>query len=127
MAEQHKEKTAFATPDGLYEFNVMPFGLSNAPATFERMIDSVLRGMKWTTWLCYLDDIIVFFDYIPRALTQIIPSSFFSAEAGLQLNTKKCRFAARKVKVLGHIVTQAGVAPDPEKIYAVLDFPVRRI
>lgn len=60
MNEADKEKTAFATPDGLYEFNVMPFGLCNAPATFERMIDNVLRGLKWKTCLCYLDDIVIF-------------------------------------------------------------------
>lgn len=46
MHEDDKEKTAFSTPHGLYEFNVMPFGLCNAPATFERMIDTVLRGLK---------------------------------------------------------------------------------
>lgn len=58
--EEDRKKTAFITPDGLYEFKVMPFGLSNTPATFKRMIDSVLRDVKWTTCLCYLDDIIVF-------------------------------------------------------------------
>lgn len=60
MAEADKEKTAFTTPDGLYEFNVMPFGLCNAPATFERMMDTVLRGFKWKTCLCYLDDVVIF-------------------------------------------------------------------
>lgn len=60
MNEADKEKTAFTTPDGLYEFNVMPFGLCNAPATFERMIGDVLRGLKWKTCLCYLDDIVIF-------------------------------------------------------------------
>lgn len=58
--ERDREKTAFVTPDGLYQFKVMPFGLCNAPATFERMMDSLLRGFKWTTCLCYLDDVIVF-------------------------------------------------------------------
>lgn len=123
MAEQHKAKTAFATPDGLYEFNVMPFGLSNAPATFERMIDSVLRGMKWSTCLCYLDDIIVFSATFEEHLSRLSQVLSCINNAGLQLNTKKCHFAARKVKVLGHIVTHDGVAPDPEKIRAVVDFP----
>lgn len=123
MAEKDKEKTAFTTPDGLYEFNVMPFGLSNAPATFERMIDAVLRGMKWKTCLCYLDDIIVFsatfHDHLLR-LSQVLSCL---TNAGLQLNTKKCNFGAKKVKVLGHIVSEAGVSPDPEKIRAVTHFP----
>lgn len=69
MADADRPKTAFVTPDGLYEFNVMPFGLCNAPATFERMMDTILRGLKWKICLCYLDDIVVFspdFD-TPRA------------------------------------------------------------
>ncbi|UYV70960.1 hypothetical protein LAZ67_8001258 [Cordylochernes scorpioides] len=55
--DKDREKTAFITPDGLYKFNVMPFGLCNVPATFERMIDNILRGLKWDMCLCYLDDI----------------------------------------------------------------------
>lgn len=58
--EMDREKIAFVTPDGLYQFKVMPFGLCNAPATFERMMDSLLQGFKWSTCLCYLDDVIVF-------------------------------------------------------------------
>lgn len=58
--ERDGEKTAFITPDGLYEFQVMPFGLCNAPATFERMIDNVLGKLKWTSCLCYLDGIVIF-------------------------------------------------------------------
>jgi len=60
VAEKDREKTAFSTGDGLFQFRVMPFGLTNAPATFERMMDSVLRGLKWSICLCYLDDILVF-------------------------------------------------------------------
>ena len=54
-----KQKTAFCTPEGLYEFNVMPFGLCNAPATFQRLMDMVLAGIQWSSCLVYLDDIIV--------------------------------------------------------------------
>lgn len=52
MKEDDKVKTAFVTPDGLFEFNAMPSGLTNAPALFERMIDSVLRGTKWSIHAC---------------------------------------------------------------------------
>lgn len=68
VAEADRSKTAFITPDGLFEFNVMPFGLCNAPATFERMMDSILRGLKWKTCLCYLDDIVIF----PRTLLRTL-------------------------------------------------------
>ena len=60
IAENDKEKTAFITHDGLFEFNVMPFGLSNAPATFQGLMNLALSGMLWSECLVYLDDIIVF-------------------------------------------------------------------
>ncbi|KAM7314715.1 reverse transcriptase family protein [Ixodes scapularis] len=57
--ERDREKTAFVTPDGLYEFKVMPFGLCTAPATFQRVMDTVLAGLKWQSCLVYLDDVVV--------------------------------------------------------------------
>lgn len=60
VARQDKQKTAFTTPDGLYEVNVMPFGVCNSPANFKRMIHSALTGLKWKTCLYYFDDIIIF-------------------------------------------------------------------
>ena len=62
MDDNYKEKTAFATHEELFEFTVMPFGLCNAPATFERLMDKVLGGLLWDRCMCYLDDIIVFED-----------------------------------------------------------------
>jgi len=59
MAERDKEKTAFSTGSGLYQFNVMPFGLCKAPATFERLMDRVLVGLPWQILLIFLDDVIV--------------------------------------------------------------------
>lgn len=123
MHEDDKEKTAFATPDGLYEFNVMPFGLCNAPATFERMIDTVLRGLKWKTCLCYLDDIVIFSTTFDQHLQRLDEVLSCLSNAGLQINTKKCTFASRSIKVLGHVVSKKGIQPDPEKISAVLNFP----
>lgn len=123
MHEADKDKTAFATPDGLYEFNVMPFGLCNAPATFERMIDTVLRGLKWKTCLCYLDDIVIFSSTFRQHLERLDVVLTCLSNAGLQLNTKKCHFASKNIKVLGHLVSKDGVRPDPDKVAAVLRFP----
>lgn len=89
MQEADKEKTAFAPPDGLGKFTVMPFGLSNAPATFERMIDTVLCTLKERTCLCYLDDIAVFSSAFADHLHHLDEVFKWLANAGLQLNTKK--------------------------------------
>ena len=118
-----RAKTAFVTPDGLYEFNVMPFGLCNAPATFERMMDNILRGYKWNTCLCYLDDIVVFSRDFPTHLVRLREILTCLTSAGLQLNIKKCHFAARQLTILGHVVCKEGVLPDPAKLRAVAEYP----
>ena len=59
VAPKDCEKTAFCTQEGLFEFNVMPFGLCNAPATFQQFMDCILAGLQWATWLVYIDDIII--------------------------------------------------------------------
>lgn len=123
LAEADRSKTAFVTPDGLYEFNVMPFGLCNAPATFERMMDSVLRGLKWHICLCYLDDIVVFAPDFATHLERLNHVLTCLKNAQLQLNLKKCSFAARKLTILAHVVSKDGVLPDPAKLRAVTDFP----
>ncbi|XP_037518187.2 retrovirus-related Pol polyprotein from transposon 17.6 [Rhipicephalus sanguineus] len=123
LADADRPKTAFVTPDGLYEFNVMPFGLCNAPATFERMMDSVLRGLKWQICLCYLDDIVVFAPDFATHLERLKHVLTCLKNAQLQLNLKKCRFAARELTILGHVVSKDGILPDPAKLRAVADFP----
>lgn len=101
----------------------MPFGLCNAPATFERMMDTVLRGLKWKSCLCYLDDIVIFSSTFELHLQRLDEVLTCLSAAGLQLNTKKCHFASKTIKVLGHLVSKDGIRPDPEKITAVLRFP----
>ncbi|GFX55818.1 retrovirus-related Pol polyprotein from transposon 297 [Trichonephila clavipes] len=121
--EADREKTAFITPEGLYEFKVLPFGLCNAPATFERIMDNLLRHFKWTMCLCYLDDIIVFSETFEDHLIRLRLVLKCLQEAGIKLNSKKCLFAAQEVKILGHLVSSNGVRPDPDKIKAVRNFP----
>ncbi|UYV82343.1 hypothetical protein LAZ67_21001753, partial [Cordylochernes scorpioides] len=123
--DKDREKTAFITPDGLYEFNVMPFGLCNAPATFERMIDNVLRGLKWDMCLCYLDDIVVYGSTFKEHLTRLHKVLRCIQQAGLCLNYKKCHFASRQIIILGHVVNEFGTQPDP-KVKAIVHFPKPR-
>lgn len=122
--EADREKTAFITPEGLYQFKVMPFGLCNAPATFERMMDNILRHLKWTTCLCYLDDIIVFSETFSEHLKRLNIILKCMNDAGLILNPKKCCFGTTQLKVLGHVISSGYVQPDPDKVKAVKEFPV---
>ncbi|UYV77965.1 K02A2.6-like [Cordylochernes scorpioides] len=121
--EKDREKTAFIIPDGLYEFQVMPFGLCNAPATFERVIDSVLGSLKWNMCLCYLDDIVVYASTFEEHLRRLQLVLRCIQKAGLNLNHKKCLFGSRRIKILGHLVDANGIHPDPDKVEAVSKFP----
>ncbi|UYV72850.1 hypothetical protein LAZ67_10000987, partial [Cordylochernes scorpioides] len=122
--ERDREKTAFVTPDGLYEFMVMPFGLCNAPATFERMMDNVLMGLKWNICLCYLDDIVVYSDTFEEHLERLSKVLSCLQQAGLTINPDKCLFGSTKIKILGHVVDKDGIQPDSEKVEAIKKFPV---
>ena len=90
VAEGDKEKTAFATRDGLFHFNVLPFGLCNGPATFQRLMDTVLAGLHWSTCLVYLDDVIVlgknFEDHLYN-LKQVFDQLL---QANLRIKLAKC-------------------------------------
>ncbi|UYV80572.1 hypothetical protein LAZ67_19000747, partial [Cordylochernes scorpioides] len=122
--ERDREKTAFVTPDGLYEFMVMPFGLCNAPATFERMMDNVLMGLKWNICLCYLDDIVVYSDTFEEHLERLSKVLSCFQQAGLTINPDKCLFGSTRIKILGHVVDKDGIQPDSEKVEAIKKFPV---
>ncbi|UYV81197.1 K02A2.6-like, partial [Cordylochernes scorpioides] len=122
--EADREKTAFITPDGLFEFKVMPFGLCNAPATFERMMDNLLKGLRWTICLCYLDDVVIFADNFPDHLRRLEVVLNCFKRAGLKLNPGKCSFGASNIKILGHQVNKDGIRPDDDKIKAVSQFPI---
>ena len=96
MDQKDREKTAFCTPEGLFEFNVMPFGLCNAPATFQRLMDSILAGLHWRSCLVYIDDIVVIgksFDEHLYNLQQVLERL---RQAGLKLQPHKCKFVTRR-------------------------------
>ncbi len=121
---EHKSKTAFVTSEGLYQFRVMPFGLTNAPSTFQRMVDVLLAGLKWSVCLVYLDDIVVFGNNPAEHLERLEAVLQGLLKAGLKLKLVKCSFLATCLRILGYIVSQEGLSPDPVKISAVRNFPV---
>ncbi len=123
MAKEDQEKTAFITSHGLFEFRVMPFGLANAPATFERLMERILKGLQWKTCLIYLDDVIVYANEFEEAVSRLDDVFSKIHSARMKLNPKKCSLFKREVTYLGHVVSEEGVATDPEKVRAVEDWP----
>ena len=124
MSKSAQEKSAFVTSEGLYSWKVMPFGLSTAPGTFERLMETMLSGLLWETCLIYLGDVIVFgkteqqtLDRLDAILSEIGP-------AGMKLKPSKCSLFKKSVHYLGHVVTEDGVMTDPEKIETVREWPV---
>ena len=123
MDPKDREKTAFICEQGLFEYNVMPFGLCNAPATFQRLMDAILAGLKWTCCLVYLDDIIIYSESFEDHIKHLSMVFQRLEEAGLKLKASKCHFAKNHINYLGHVVTDEGISPDPKKVEAVKDFP----
>lgn len=124
MDEESKDKTTFVTPFGdMYRYEFMPFGLCNAPATFQRLMNMVLKGLTFKACLVYLDDVIIFgrseqeHNENLRKVFQRIRS------AGLKLQPGKCVFMQSQVKYLGHVISAEGVKPDDDKIAAVQKWP----
>ena len=124
IKESDKEKTAFRTSSGqLYEFNQLPFGLCNAPATFSRLMDCTLAGLAWNVCLYYLDDIIVFSSNWMEHLERLRAVFERLRRANLKLGAAKCHLAAKEVSFLGHKVTPEGIEPEPKLMEAISKLP----
>ena len=124
MEHASKEKTAMITPDGLYHWKVMPFGLCNAPATFQRLMDAVLNGLKWKECLVYLDDILIFSKDWESHLMHLRHVFDRLEKARISLKLSKCEFAKNEIQFLGHIVKEQKLLPDERNTEAVVNFPV---
>ena len=116
-------KSAFATHRGLHEFTRMPFGMCNAPATFQRLMEVVLAGLIWDSCFAYIDDVLVcshtFEDHLEH-LRQVFSRL---RQAGLRLKARKCLFLREEVPYLGHVVTRSGIKPDPSKTEKMRNYP----
>ena len=119
MHKSDAEKTAFRTYEGLYQFTVMPFGLRNAPATFQRLMDTVLSGLKWKGLLVYMDDIIIYSATAQEHLVTLADTLERLANAGLKINPSKTTLVRHEVNYLGHVISAQGISPNPDKIAAI--------
>ena len=108
------EKTAFSTPFGLFQYNVMPFGHATAPATFMRLMTIVFSGMLYTTCLAYLDDIIIFGRNFIEMMDRLDTALERLEQANLNLKSSKCAFGKTSVTFLGHVISDKGITTDPE-------------
>ena len=125
VADSDKPKTAFtAGPLGFYEFNTMPFGLVNAPATFQRLMQATLGDLHLSQCLLYLDDIIVYSRTFQGHLENLEKVFERLQRANLKLKPNKCSLLHKEVKYLGHMVSEEGIKPDPDKISALKEWPV---
>jgi hypothetical protein len=121
--ESDKIKTAFSTRQGQFQFTRMPFGLCSAPATFQRVMSSILRDFSWKTCLLYLDDILVFGNNLENHNTRLRSILQRFREANIKLSPSKCVFMRQSVKYLGHIISADGISTDPDKVAAVKNWP----
>jgi hypothetical protein len=119
VAAEDRHKTAFVVWGQLLQWKVLPFGLTNAPPTFQRFMDVLLSGLNWKCCVVYLDDIVIFSRSFEQHLKDLSAVLDRVREAGVVLKTAKCEFFSSEMRVLGHIVGRDGVRPDPEKTRAV--------
>ena len=125
VKEEHKERLAFVTQRGKWEFNVLPFGLASGPSIMQTLIDAALQGLAWEICVPYLDDVCVFaaagtfdetFELALERLDLVLQRLGW---AGLTAKAQKCSFFQRKVDYLGHVISQTGVSPDPKKVEGI--------
>ena len=119
-----REKTAFTTSEGLFEFKVMPFGLCYVPATFQRLMNWVLCDVNWVECLVYIDHIVVIGRTFEQHLSNLGTVLSRLRQTGLKLQPAKCKLYQKEVRFLGHVISENGIATYPEKTLVIATWPV---
>ena len=122
LTQRAREISAFVTPSGLYQYKVMPFGMKNAPATFQRMVNKLVRDIDGCEG--YIDDVVIFSEHWSDHIRQIKRFFQIMLDAKLTINLMKSEFGKATVKYLGHIVGQGQVRPLDAKIQTIVKYPI---
>ncbi|XP_041424995.1 uncharacterized protein LOC121395491 [Xenopus laevis] len=122
MSPEAQERSAFITPFGLYEFQTMPFGMKNAPATFQRLVNQLLGGLEGFA-VAYLDDIAIFSNSWEEHLAHLSQVLDRIQGAGLTIKPEKCQIGMTEVQYLGHRVGSGTLRPEPGKVEAITNWP----
>ena len=122
LGKSSRAKTVFVMPFGKYEFLMVPFGLAQAPAYFQLLMNKVLKGLKFT--MTYLDDIIIFSQYELQHLEHLEIVFSCLQEAGLKMKCSKCDFFKSEIHYLGHLISPEGISPLPNKLDGIKHMPV---
>ena len=123
VAEKDRHKTAFISTAGLYEFNRLPFGLTNAPAVYQRMINDVFKEYLYSSMMTYLDDVIIFSRTFDEHIKHLENAFNKIDEYNLRMKPSKCTFLAKETYFLGFVISEHGIAADPKKLNVVKNFP----
>lgn len=123
VEEADKPKTAFVCPLGFWEFNRMPQGVTNAPSTFQRLMEKCMEDINLREVLVFLDDLIIFSETLEEHERRLLKVLSRLREYGLKLALEKCKFFQTSVRYLGHIVSERGVETDPEKVQTLKTWP----
>ena len=125
LDEESIPKTAFSVPSGgHYEFVKLPFGLCNAPATFQAFMNYAFAEHMYKFIMCYLDDGLIYSKTYKEHLEHLRIVFDILRQAGVTINVSKSKFCTQETKFLGHIITPEGLMKDPEKVQGIRDFAV---
>ena len=121
LTERAKAVSAFVTPDGHYQYKVMPYGMKNSPASFQRLVNHLINDLPGCKG--YIDDIIIYSDDWETHVDRICALFHRLSEANLSINLSKCEFGQARVTYLGHVVGQGEVKPVTAKIESIIALP----
>ena len=122
LGKSSRAKTAFVTPFGKYNFLMVPFGLAQAPAYFQLLMNKVLKGLKFA--MTYLNDIIIFSENELQHLEHLEIVFSHLQDAGLKMKHSKCDFFKSEIHYLGHLISPEGINPLPNKLDCIKHMPV---